>query len=61
MIDLISIYRETVRLENQIARLVSMVDINKTVISVSNPDFRIIYVPKGAEDIAKMELNETLK
>jgi len=30
------------------------------VITVSTDDFRIIYVPKGCENIAKMELNERL-
>jgi len=33
-------------------------DISKMVLSVTRPGFKIMFVPNGREDIAKMELNE---
>lgn len=51
---------------NRLANLISEehgrgANLTTQVISVSCPDFRILFVPVGAEANAKMELNEVLR
>lgn len=57
MIALSDITKECMKLDREISRLSDMVTLDKTVISVSNPQFMLLYVPLGCEAAARAELN----